>query len=45
MDVSAVRHVKLLILLTCENITGIIESNRWLALVALKLSPRSQGGN
>lgn len=39
------RYVKLLILLTCENMTGVRGSNPWLALVALKRSPRSEGGN
>lgn len=38
------RYVKLLILLTCENTTGITESNPWLALVTLQLSPRSKCG-
>lgn len=36
--------VKWLILLTCGNITGIVESNPWLAPVALKLILRGKGG-
>lgn len=45
MVFQQLRYVKLLILLTCENITGTAESSLWLALVTLRHSPRSKGGN